>query len=113
MEGFLGKIALIIIGQLVRGFALTMLWRWFVMPLGAPDINYVWALGLCTTYMALQRPPPMPPEVLKALQPATPSAQNPSPEPSATMAQRAGVQIGYGLACLAFGWVVHEIMVRL
>ena len=31
-----------------RGFVLSILWNWFVSPLGFAPINWVWAIGLAT-----------------------------------------------------------------
>lgn len=29
-----------------RGFVLSMLWAWFIAPLGLPEIGVLWAIGL-------------------------------------------------------------------
>lgn len=34
------------IRMLVSALAVTLLWRWFVVPLGVPSISYVWSIGL-------------------------------------------------------------------
>lgn len=33
----------------VRGVTFLVLWGWFIAPLGLPDLNIWWALGLMTT----------------------------------------------------------------
>lgn len=32
---------------LYQGWAIWMLWGWFVVPFGAPQITVAWAMGLC------------------------------------------------------------------
>lgn len=42
-------VALFILAILLRGFVLSVLWGWFVVPLGAPEIGVASALGLAIT----------------------------------------------------------------
>lgn len=45
--GLMLALALYIFGlALLKGVTLTIMWNWFVKPLGAPGLNVWWALGL-------------------------------------------------------------------
>lgn len=43
---FLGAIALIPLLAVLRGLVLSTLWRWFLVPLGAPAIGITGAIGI-------------------------------------------------------------------
>lgn len=43
---FVGFVGLIVAMGLVRGFVLSYLWAWFIVPLGAPQIGIAHAIGL-------------------------------------------------------------------
>lgn len=34
------------IGSLVRGWILSILWGWFIVPFGAPALGIAWAIGI-------------------------------------------------------------------
>jgi len=40
---------LLIPAMILRGWVLLNMWTWFILPLGAPEINLAHALGLSTT----------------------------------------------------------------
>lgn len=46
-ELFLFRLALVTPHVCWLGFVTSILWRWFVMPLGAPPIGIAHAIGLC------------------------------------------------------------------
>ena len=43
-----GLIAWIVLAIIVRGWVLTVLWGWFLVPLGAPALSIPFALGIST-----------------------------------------------------------------
>ena len=51
--GVLGFIALMVVSTILRGIVLSILWGWFVFPLGLPMITGALALGiaLLVSYM--------------------------------------------------------------
>ncbi len=80
-------------GLLLHAYALSMLWLWFIVPLGAPVLGLVPALGVQLVVNAmLQRPPPK-------VDPENPE-----------LAQKAIAVLVVPLALLAFGWIVKECM---
>lgn len=46
MVGCLILLALFPVAAFARGYALSWLWAWFVVPLGIMPISLVWALGI-------------------------------------------------------------------
>lgn len=44
--GFAGVVAVVVIASLMRGWALSVLWGWFLVPLGAPGLNIPTAIGI-------------------------------------------------------------------
>lgn len=47
------KAAHVILGGAVRAFAITYLWKWFVVPLGLPPIGIAHAYGLSLCLMVM------------------------------------------------------------
>ncbi len=54
---FVGSIVLLATLAIVRGWALSKLWVWFIVPLGAPQIGIAMAIGVSGT-IALFHPQP-------------------------------------------------------
>ena len=47
LGGFVGIVALMVLSTLFRGYALSVLWGWFMVPtLGLPHLSVVQALGI-------------------------------------------------------------------
>lgn len=44
--GVLGFLVLDIPAMILRGYVLSVLWRWFVVPLGVPEIGIAQAIGI-------------------------------------------------------------------
>lgn len=44
--GFAGIVAVVVIASLMRGWALSVLWGWFLVPLGLPGLNIPTAIGI-------------------------------------------------------------------
>ena len=53
--------ALTLPASLIRGYVLSILWIWFALPMGAPEISYGQAVGLVLT-AGFMRGPGKPPE---------------------------------------------------
>jgi len=76
---------------LLRGWVLSLLWDWFLVPLGVPSVGFWHAVGLCLVvtfltyhYYNFQRSKP---NLIEAL-----------------------VYVLSPLAVLGIGWVVHSLM---
>lgn len=87
-------IALIALGSILRGLVLSVLWAWFVQPLGVTDIGIAEAIGLMTIVgLATMR--------------ADPDEDQKKRPPGERFAEAIGVTIvGSGFA-LAMGYLVH------
>ena len=46
--GLLGLLYIVVLA-VVRGWCISKLWLWFVVPLGVPAIGVLWAIGLTAT----------------------------------------------------------------
>ena len=42
----LSVVATFILGAIFKGWVLSVLWEWFVVPLGVPRIGAFWAMGI-------------------------------------------------------------------
>ena len=49
----LGGAAIAIGGPVVKAYGIMFLWNWFIAPLGAPEINPAWAIGVQLAVTAL------------------------------------------------------------
>lgn len=75
--------------SILRGFVLSILWGWFLVPLGIPDIGVAWAIGIAATLGMLV---------------AGPSAG------SKDTAEQLGYAVGTPLMALLIGWIVTLFM---
>lgn len=48
-----GLIAILVVGVLAKGVALSVLWGWFAVPLGLPDIGIAHAIGVSVIFSLL------------------------------------------------------------
>lgn len=47
LGGFVGVVALLVVSALLRGYVLSILWGWFMVPtLGLPQLSVVQAIGI-------------------------------------------------------------------
>ena len=46
---FAGLILLFVVSAIVKGYVLSLLWAWFVVPLGVPTLTVVQAIGVSLT----------------------------------------------------------------
>jgi hypothetical protein len=54
----LGTVALLALGILYGAFVVWVLWGWFMVPLGLPQITIAWAVGIALMGAVLQATPP-------------------------------------------------------
>lgn len=81
------------LGLLFHAYALSVLWGWFIVPLGAPVLELVPALGVQLVVNALmQRQPP--------------KADPENPE----LLEKAIAAVAVPAAFLAFGWLVKGFL---
>lgn len=45
---------LVVVGSLVQGFAVSTLWKWFVVPLGVPSVGVAQGFGLTLVYLMIR-----------------------------------------------------------
>src|SRR5690606_19739412 len=84
----------IVLANLYSGFALSVLWRWFVVPsLGAPPLTIGYAIGIATVVGYLT-------------QPWKRSKKEENTDWDRLLAEGVGVAIGKPTFALLFGWVV-------
>lgn len=85
-------LGIIIVGAVVKGFVLSTMWGWFIVPLGVPDIGIAWAIGITGVVGLLTY--------------------------DATLNRDSNEGLGYAfggavvvpLVTLFFGWIVHLLM---
>ena len=86
----LGVVLLVAASAVLRGFVLSVLWGWFVVPLGVPDIGIAWSIGLAALISMITH------------------------QDVKTEDRELGVAIGIAIAtplmCLLFGWIAHSFM---
>lgn len=90
-------LALIAATAIVRGLVLSVLWGWFVVPLGVTDIGAVEAIGLMTSISFIVYRPP------------DEASKQKVKEQGAGKAFVAGIStsIFISLFALGMGWLVH------
>lgn len=49
LVAFIYSLVLIVFASIVRGFALAILWRWFMVPFGLPALGIAWSIGVGLT----------------------------------------------------------------
>ncbi len=86
---FVGAIALIPLLTILRGLVLSTLWRWFLVPLGAPAIGIAAAIGI---------------SVIVAMLTANPHAAT---NEKTTALQKTWLSILLPLVSLLSGWIVQ------
>jgi hypothetical protein len=78
----------------IRGFVLSWLWYWFVVPFGLPLLSITWAMGFSLTVGYLTQNPDNQKEI-----------------DAATMtSQVIAMGIIFPLFVLCFGWFIHGLM---
>ena len=55
--GLVTIVGLIVMTVALNGWALALMWGWFVVPLGLPSIDWLWAGGLATIISFLTQDP--------------------------------------------------------
>lgn len=90
-----GLVGLIVIDALIRGFVLSYLWLWFVVPLGVSEIGIAHAIGLAT--------------VVGMLTTNTSSSSDDSKDTSGIIGTVIGHLLGPFLVLL-IGYIVHSFM---
>lgn len=54
---FVGVVVYVAAAVLFRGWVISVMWTWFVVPFGLPSIGVVWAIGLsCMVGMFITSP---------------------------------------------------------
>lgn len=93
-----GAIILLPLVSLLNGWVLSILWGWFVVPtLHLPPLTLFPAIGIA---------------LVAAFLIYVPSIEHPNDTMRKTIARVIGLTFGRSFSYLAFGWVIHEIMVR-
>lgn len=95
---FVGIVALLVLSSLLRGYTLSVLWGWFMVPtLGLPHLSVVQAIGIAMVVSFLTYHD---------------TSDIPKKERSTGEAIASGVSLAvlYPLIALLFGWVVHQYM---
>lgn len=78
---------------LIRGWVVSVLWGWFMVPLGARPIGLAWAYGLCILGVILS------------------GATGTAKEPSDAKPMIQGIAYALvPLILLGLGWVAHVLM---
>lgn len=93
----LGFLALIPLSAMWRGYVLTVLWAWFVMPtFGLPALGIAPAIGLALVVSFLTH------------------QSDAAKKPEGDFAERMATAVAYAfllpLLVLGIGWVVHQFM---
>lgn len=91
-----GLFGVAIIGMLINGWTLTILWEWFIVPFGLPQLSLVQAVGIAMVVGYL-----------------TYHYQE-EPKDKAEPMERVGRSLGFTVArpifVLGFGWLIHLFM---
>jgi hypothetical protein len=88
-----------------QAFVFLMLWRWFLLPLGLPNLTYWHSLGLIVIFSFFRFDGrQFEKSALTSEDPEEPTSKGYNWYPLL------GRQYGYLLFFLAFGWVVHLLM---
>ncbi len=96
--GFVGVVALVVLSTLFRGYALSVLWGWFMVPtLGLPHLSVVQAIGIAMVVSFLTHKD-------------TSDLQKKEEGTGAAIARGVVLVVLYPLIALGFGWVVHQYM---
>lgn len=98
LGGIVGVVTLMVVGAVLNGYALSVLWGWFVVPtFGAPPLLIVPAIGisLVVSYLTHQMPN---------------SKDEDDRAFGQMVAHRTGITIGKPLFALFFGWIIHLFM---
>ncbi len=98
LGGFVGIVALLVLSSLLRGYAFSVLWGWFMVPtLGLPHLSVAQAIGIAMVVSFLTYHD---------------TSNIPKKEESAgaTIARGVSFAVAYPLLALLIGWVVHQYM---
>ncbi len=90
-----GFIASVIVGTILRGFVLSILWGWFVVPFGVPPIGIAWAIGLSLMVGMVARDS---------------APKKTDDEPGKAVAKFLGLMLLLPLLTLGLGWIIHAWM---
>lgn len=97
LGGFVGVVAMMVISSLLRGYALSVLWGWFMVPtLGLPALSVVQAIGIAI--------------VISFLTYQYNDCQKKEKSFGETVGQASVMAVVYPLGALLFGWVIHQFM---
>lgn len=95
--GFVGVLALLVLSSMWKGYVLTVLWAWFVVPtFGLPALAIAPAIGLAmvVSFLTHQRD----------------ASKEPEGDFSARMAKSVAHALVMPALVLGIGWVVHQFM---
>ncbi len=89
--------ALIAFGAIIKGWAVSVLWGWFFVPLGLPPIGVALAIGvsLTITYLTMQR---------------TGNEAEKDDEAGKKLARSLGTMFFAPLVTLGAGWIVKQFL---
>jgi len=92
----LGLVTLMVLGALLNGWALNLLWGWFLVPtLGLPDISIVEAIGISLVISFLTS------------NPTSSSSSSDDEDWSAIWGKVLGQTVGGPIFAVAVGWILH------
>lgn len=86
-------IIVVIVAALFRVHVITVLWRWFMVPLGVMELSWLHAFGLCVLIGLVWSKPPTDAEMLPK-----------------RMDARIGFACAVPILALLFGWIAKEMM---
>lgn len=96
----LAVFALVLVAILVRGWALMVLWGWFIVPTfaGAPNLTIPSALGIAALFG------------LFTSHLAQKTATNKEPDPYKAFGDAMGTSVGGALVSVGIGWIITLFM---
>lgn len=97
IAGIIGSIFLVAV---LRGWVLTFLWGWFVVPFGVPQIGIAWSIGLAGL-VGMMMPNNM----------ARPGEKVERSEALAKFVEVYALLVTMPLTALLCGWITHLFMV--
>jgi MFS family permease len=89
--GFL-FVGVLIIGSIIRGWALSYLWEWFIVPFGLPTLGIAHAIGISMVVAFLTH------------------ELNSNSDEGAEIGRAIGIAMIYPFIALLFGYIVHSFM---
>lgn len=94
-----GIAVILAISTILSGWVLTILWAWFVVPLGIAQIGIAHGIGICATG-----------RLMIGSRAGSQSDADKTKDPIERLTQSIGVLLGYPLILLLIGWLAQMFM---